>query len=138
MDPASQVLAEALRANKHLSLRALADRSGVPRSTISARKLGRPSLKEKAQRQQYLTVEEEKALADFLLLMSHLGNPVRVKHIPLLAFSLANRRSATDKPLKPPYEKWTRAFERRHPELNAKRVKAIDWKRHENNVYDKI
>ncbi|KAF2737268.1 hypothetical protein EJ04DRAFT_593558, partial [Polyplosphaeria fusca] len=120
IDPASQVLAEALRADKQLSYRALADRS------------------KKTQRQQYLTVEKEKALAEFLLLMSRLGRPVRVKHIPSLAFSLANRRSATNKPIKPPYEKWACAFKRRHPELNAKRVKAIDWKRHENNVYDKI
>ena len=29
-------------------------------------------------------------------------------------------------------------FEKRHPALKAKRVRAIDWKRHENNIYDKI
>ena len=63
---------------------------------------GRPSIEEKAQRQQYLTPEEEKALDAFLLLMSNLGQPVRIKYIPSLAFSLAGRRSTTDKPIKPP------------------------------------
>ena len=138
MDPARQALAKALNTGEPTSDRALAKRSGVARSTFNARKLGRPSLKEKAQRQQYLTVEEEKALSAFLSLMARLGRPVRVKHIPSLAFSLANRRSTTNKPIKSPHVSWTRAFKRRHPELNAKKVKAIDWKRHENNVYDKI
>ena len=46
-------------------------------------------MKEKAQGQQYLTPEEEKALISFLLLMSDLGQPVRIKYIPSLAFSLA-------------------------------------------------
>ena len=31
-----------------------------------------------------------------------------------------------------------RAFEKRHPELKARRVRSIDWKRHENNTYVKI
>ncbi|KAF2728117.1 hypothetical protein EJ04DRAFT_110241 [Polyplosphaeria fusca] len=79
MDPASQVLAQALNAGEHMLCRALADRSGVPRSTFNARKLGRPSLEEKAQLQQYLTIEEEKAFAEYLVLMSRLGHPVRVK-----------------------------------------------------------
>jgi hypothetical protein len=27
---------------------------------------------------------------------------------------------------------------RRHPALKSRRVRAVDWKRHENNIYDKI
>lgn len=30
-----------------------------------------------------------------------------------------------------------RAFEKRHPELKARRVSSIDWKHHENDIYDK-
>ncbi|XP_014553202.1 hypothetical protein COCVIDRAFT_80242, partial [Bipolaris victoriae FI3] len=53
-------------------------------------------------------------------------------------FSIARRRSTTtNKPIKPPGKNWARAFEKRHPELKARRVKSIDWKRHENNIYDK-
>jgi hypothetical protein len=95
-------------------------------------------MKEKAQQQQYLTPEEEKAVVTFLLLMSNLGQPVRIKFIPSLAFSVARQRSTTNKPIKPPGKNWARAFEKRHPELKARRVKAIDWKRHGNNIHDKI
>ena len=95
-------------------------------------------LEEKAQRQQYLTPEEEKALVAFLLLMSDLGQPVRIKYIPSLAFSLTCRRSTTDKPIKPPGKNWARSFEIRQPQLKSRRVRSIDWKRHEKNTYVKI
>ena len=55
-----------------------------------------------------------------------------------LAFSIARQRSIQRQPIKPPGKNWPRAFEKRHPELQARKVKSIDWKRHENNVYDKI
>ncbi|KAI0572333.1 DDE-1 domain-containing protein [Pyrenophora tritici-repentis] len=77
MDPASQALAQRLQ-------------DGV-RDT-----LGRRSRAEQAQRQQYLTREEEKALVKFLLLMSSLGQPVRVKYLRSLAFSIARQRSTNE------------------------------------------
>ena len=133
------MLAEALcEDDEPRSYRALAERSGVSHSTLQHRYRGRESKEAKAQRQQYLTLEEEKAMIKFLLLMSSLGYPVRIKFIPSLAFSIARRRSATNKPIKPPGKNWARAFEKRHPTLRARRVRAIDWKRHENNIYDKI
>jgi hypothetical protein len=72
--------------------------------------------------------------------MSSLGHPVRIKFLPSLAFSIARRRSSVtpNDPIKPPGKNWPRAFEKRHPELKARRVKAMDWKRHENNIYYKI
>lgn len=113
-------------------------RGDVPLHTLYYRAHGRPSIEEKAQRQQYLTPEEEKALVAFLLLMSNLGQPVRIKYIPSLAFSLARQRSTTDKPIKPPGKNWARSFEIRQPQLKARRVRSIDWKRHEKNTYVKI
>ena len=55
-------------------------------------------------------------------------------------FSVARQRSnvTTDKPIKPPGKNWARAFEKRHPELKARRVRSIDWKRHGNNIHVKI
>jgi hypothetical protein len=73
-----------------------------------------------------------------LLLVSSFGHPVRIKFIPSLAFSIARRRSTAINPIKPPGKNWTRAFEKRHKELKARKVRAIDWKRHENNIYPKI
>jgi hypothetical protein len=63
---------------------------------------------------------------------------VRIKFIPSLAFSIARQRSTTNKPFKPLGKNWARAFEKRHLELKARRVRAIDWKRYGNNIHDKI
>ncbi|KAJ4991368.1 transposase [Stagonosporopsis vannaccii] len=68
--------------------------------------------------------------------MSSFGQPVCIKYIPLLACNIACRRSG--KPVKPPGKNWARAFEKRHPELTARRVRSIDWKRHEIHIYDKV
>jgi len=140
MDRASQILAQGLPPDVPRTWAALSERGDVALTTVYYRAHGRPSMKEKAQGQQYLTPEEEKALISFLLLMSDLGQPVRIKYIPSLAFSLARQRSlvTTDDPIKPPNKNWPRAFEKHHPELKARRVRAIDWKRHENNIYVKI
>ncbi|MCJ1284789.1 hypothetical protein MMC26_004125 [Xylographa opegraphella] len=109
MDRASQVLAKVLCADeKSRSYRALADKSGVSHSTLQHRYRGRESKEAKAQRQQYLTPEEEKAMIKFLLLLSSLGHPVRKKVIPSLAFSIARRQSATNKPIKPSGKNWAR------------------------------
>lgn len=138
MDPASRALADALSKNEPMSYRALAQEKNVPRSTLHRRKHGGMSKAARGHLQQYLTIEEEKALVMFLLLMSRFGQPVRIKYIPTLAFSIACRRSTTKKPVKPPGKNWARSFEKRHPELRSRRVRSMDWKRHENNIYDKV
>ncbi|ORX93951.1 hypothetical protein BCR34DRAFT_499592, partial [Clohesyomyces aquaticus] len=73
--------------------------ASVPLTTLYGRACGRPSEKEKAQQQQYLTLAEEKALVAFLLLMSNLRYLVYIKYIPSLALTLAQQRSPTAKPL---------------------------------------
>jgi hypothetical protein len=138
MDPASQALAEALAVDVSISYRALADRKNVPRSTLHRRKHGGSSKESKARLQQYLTPEEEKAIVRFLLLVSNLGHPVRIEFIPLLAFNMARRRSTAVNAIKPPGKNWPRAFKRRHKELKAKKVKVIDCRYHENNIYRKM
>jgi len=47
-------------------------------------------------------------------------------------------RSTTDVTIKRPGKNWPKAFEKRHPELNSRKVKAVDWNRHDNNIYNKI
>jgi hypothetical protein len=113
-------------------------RSGVPLSTLYHREHGRRSNEEKAQGQQYLTPSEEKALEKFLKLMSDFENPVRIKFLPSFAFSIARQRSTTNKSIKPPGKNWAQGFQKRHLALKSRRVRAIDWKRHEKNIYDKI
>jgi len=137
MDRASKALAEAPPTDNR-TWAARADSSGVALTTLYNRHHGRPSKEEIAQRQQYLSVEEEKALVAFLLLMSSFGQPVRIKYTPTLAFSIARRRSPASRPNKPPGKNWAQAFGKRHPELKAKRIRSIDWKRHEIHIYDKV
>jgi hypothetical protein len=89
MDPASQALAQNLPPNVRRTYAALAERCDVPVSvtTVWYRDNGRPSRQTKAERQQYLTPSEEKALVVFVLRTAALGSPVRIKDIPPLAFS---------------------------------------------------
>ena len=47
-------------------------------------------------------------------------------------------QSRPDTPNKPLGKNWAQAFEKRHPELRARTVRPIDWKRHSNNIHDKI
>ena len=88
MKRASQALAQGIP-----TYRALADHHNVARSTLHDRAHGQRSREQKAQSQQYLTPYEEKAVVNFLLQMAEFGQPVRIKHIPLLAFSVACQRS---------------------------------------------
>jgi hypothetical protein len=138
MDKASQVLAQGVPPDVRTSYRALADHGNVPSSTLHHRARGRRSIEEKAQSQQYLTPWEETALVNFLLQMSDLGQPVRIKFIPSLAFVATRQRPAADRPPKPPGKNWAKAFESRHPETAARRVMALDWNRHDNNILGKI
>jgi DDE superfamily endonuclease len=95
-------------------------------------------MKEKARGQQYLKPYEEDVLIEYLLQMSDLGQPIRLKFIPFIAFRVTRHRPTTDRPLKPPGRNWTKALEKRHPELIARKVKALNWNRHEKNTYGKI
>jgi exoribonuclease II len=61
-----------------------------------------------------------------------------MNYIPSIAF-LATRNRPTQKiPRKSPGKNWAKALGNRHLELKARRVKALDWKRHEKNTYEKI
>jgi hypothetical protein len=110
----------------------------VPLTTLHHRARGRPSREAKAQSQQYLTPSEEKGLERYTKLMSDLGIHVRIKFLPSLTFNIARQRSTTEKSIKPPGKNWPQGFQKRHPGLMSRRLKARDWQRHENNIYDKI
>lgn len=138
MDKASQALAQGPPSSVPRSFRSIADHSDVARSTLHARARGRPSLAAKAQSQQYLTPFEEKAMVNFIIQLSDLGTPVRIKYIPSIAFSVARGRPEGKRPLKPPGKNWAKWLENRHPELKAKKVKALDWDRHEKHIFPKI
>jgi hypothetical protein len=91
----------------------------------------------KAQGQQYLTLLEEKALEKYLKLMADLGNPVQIKCLPTLAFSIARQR-LSNKAAKPPSKNWPQGFQKHYPALRSQQVRAMAWERHKNNMCDKI
>ncbi|PVH92881.1 hypothetical protein DM02DRAFT_646717 [Periconia macrospinosa] len=103
MDKASRALAQGVPLGVPTSYRALADHSG-------------------AKEQQYLKDYEEAALVNFLLQLSDLGQPVRIKK----------------RPTKPPGKNWSKDFRDRHPDVEARRVQALDWNRHEKHIYSKV
>jgi hypothetical protein len=138
MDRASQVLAEGLPAGEPLTYVALSEWGNVARSTLYHSARGRRSKEDKARSQQYLTPSEEKAFVKYLLQLSDHGYPVRMKHLCSYTFIIARGRSTTDTAIKPPGKNWPKAFVDRYPELQSRRVKAVDWNRHDNNIYDKI
>ncbi|KAF2187426.1 DDE-domain-containing protein, partial [Zopfia rhizophila CBS 207.26] len=70
--------------------------------------------------------------------MSRLGFPVRVKFIPFLAYRLTLHRPESARPTKPPHRNWTLSFRKRHPQIEARIVRALDWNRHDKNIYPKI
>ena len=81
---------------------------------------------------------------EYMLRMSSSGYPSQVKHPRQLASVLFSRRTKSrDAPGARvthtlPGKNWPQAFHKRHTELTSRRLKAIDWKRHEQNIYHKI
>jgi len=89
-------------------------------------------------------VSEEKALLEYVLRMADRGYPLPVKFLRTLAVVIARRRIPTSNvvpapsDIRPPGKNWPQAFYRRHPELHAKRLRPLDWARHDVNIYDKM
>jgi DDE superfamily endonuclease len=143
-DAASRVLSRSLRLDKPQTYAALSEEGNVPLTTVWYRVHGRPSIDQKAVKQQYLTPQEEKALAEYLLRMSNNGFPILVKHVPSIAVVIVRQRSSifqtpvSDVTLKPPGKKWCQLFLKCHPEVHPRRRKPLDWKRHDNNIFPKM
>lgn len=133
MDRASSVLAEGPPPGVANTYSALAEYSGVPRSTLHARACGRGSVADKAQSQQYLTTSEEKALVDVLLNSFQIGQPVPMTQISDLAFQAASKRQSSSRPRKPPGKNWAGGLFKRHLALSAARAVYRDRKRHQRD-----
>jgi len=136
MDVASRALVEPLPDGIPDTFPARAAHFNVALATLYARASGRPSREAKAVDQQYLYPYEEKAVSDFLIQCGILGQPVRVKYIPAIAFSVTRHRPEADRPLKPPHYSWAKRFEKRRMELVIRKNKPQDWNRY--NIYNKV
>ena len=74
---------------------ALSTRTNIPASTLWRRACGRPSKRDKAAKQQYLTPQDENALVEYVLRMADNGYPLPVKFLRSLALTIARQRSST-------------------------------------------
>ena len=116
----------------------------LPRSTKWYRRHGRQSRRQKAVKQQYLTPQEERAFVDYALHMDRVGKPLTVQSMRYIAMTITRQRSSTfqipgaEDTVRLPGKNWPQALLKRHPELKTKRVKAIDWKRDDPNIYEKV
>ncbi|KAJ5366098.1 hypothetical protein N7541_000039 [Penicillium brevicompactum] len=118
--------------------------TGIPASTLWRRANNRPSVADKAANQQYLTPQEEQALVEYVLRLADNGYPLPVKFLRSLALIIVRQRSSnfqiTDPSLKVRLsgKNWPQGFYRRHPQLKARRLRAIDWKRDGRLIEDKV
>jgi hypothetical protein len=144
MDPATVAL-DRFGHSLEYTYKVLSEISRVPASTVGHRNRGRISIQQRATNQQYLSPQEEKALVTYLLRMARNGFPLPVKFARTLAHVIALQRAsvfqtpATDRDdIRPPRKNWPQAFYKRHPELKAMRMQAIDWQRHDYHIYEKV
>ena len=119
----------------------------LPPSTQWHRDHGRQTRQDKAIKQQLLTPHEEQAIVDFVLRADRNGYPARVKDLRRYAAILLRRRAPQRQGRTPsevpahsqtPNKDWPQAFCKRHPELKVARLRALDWRRHEKNIYAKV
>lgn len=93
-------------------------------------------------KQQLLSPREEQAIVDFVLRAHRNGFPARVKDLHLYtAVSVSgdvlhnvNVEIRPRKHRRVPAKDWPQAFCKRHPESKVARLRALDWRRHEENI----
>lgn len=117
----------------------------LPYTTQWHRDNGRGTRRDKVIKQQLLTPREEQAIVDFVLRADRNGFPARVKDLHHYATVFLRGRAprrkrgkASKAPSQVPAKDWPQAFCKRHPELKIARLRTLDWRRHEKNIYDKV
>jgi hypothetical protein len=92
MEPAEAVLARTRSSPNPKTYSERSKLTEVPISTLWHHEHGRLSRKDAAAKRQYLTPSEEKTLVDYIL---ESDDPVLVKSVGQLAWTIARRRSST-------------------------------------------
>jgi hypothetical protein len=117
----------------------------LPYTTKWHRDNGRGTRRDKAIKQQLLTPREEQAIVDFVLRADRNGFPAKVKDLHHYAtVFLRGRAPRRKRGASPkvhshvPSKDWPQAFCKHHPELKVVRLRALDWRRHEKSIYNKV
>ncbi|GAB7336822.1 hypothetical protein MBLNU13_g11328t1 [Cladosporium sp. NU13] len=116
------------------------DELNSPTSTERNREHGKQWRREKAAKEQYLTPNEENGLVAYILRMSQNGYPLAVKVLRSLALVIRRQRErAPDaQGLSEPGKNWPQGFYKRNPQLKSRRMRAMAWDRHDQNIYPKV
>lgn len=116
------------------------DELNSPTSTERNREHGKQWRREKAAKEQYLTPNEEKGLAAYILRMSQNGYPLAVKALRSLALVIRRQRKKTPdaQGLIEPGKNWPQGFYKRNPQLKPRRMRAMAWDRHDHTIYPKV
>lgn len=143
MDPATVAL-DNRDPSQRINFTALSKSSEVSRTTLRARYNGRNSAKQRAELQQYLTPQEENALADYALRMDRRGHPLTGNSCRAIAYQIRLRRlspfqiAPEDSDIRPPCKSWVQKFLRRCPKVKPVRQRVIPMERADSQIYDKI
>lgn len=79
-----------------------------------------------------------------MLRLADNGYPLPVKFLRSLALIIVRQRSSifqitdADLEVRPPGKNWPQGIYRRHPQLKARRLRTIDWKRDGRHIEDKV
>jgi hypothetical protein len=111
---------------ENINITALNKGHDIPMATLWHRRHRRATRKDRGGKQRYLRPSEEKAHSRFSLQWSHHGNTVRIKLLPLRIFSNARQPFTRYQAIKPPDRNWAQGFEKRHPGLKPRKIKAMD------------
>ena len=101
---------------------------GVSRTTLRRRLKGGKTRKEAREPTQLLTVQEEKALADWITNATALGNPVTHSYIKEVAEGIrTSRADVVNEFLRPIGTSWLKVFLRRHPHYRPSCQRQWKW-----------
>jgi len=116
------------------------DELNSPTSTELNGEHGKQWRREKAAKEQYLTPNEEKGLAAYILRMSQNGYPLAVKALRSLALVIRRQHEKTPdaQDLIKPGKNWPQGFYKRNPQLKPRRMRAMAWDRHDLTIYPKV
>jgi hypothetical protein len=108
-DHASKALAEPSLPEEPQTYNAISKHSRVSLTTLYYCNYRQCSKEEKAQGQQYLTLSEKKAFEKYLKLIADLRNPVQIKFLSTLVFSIVCQH-LMNKATKPLSKNWPQSF----------------------------
>ena len=120
------------------SYRVFANYNNIFHFTFHHRVRERRSMKKKIQNQQYFISWKKNVFIKYLLQMFDFEQLIQIKFIFVLIFKIICHRLIIDKFFKFFDRNWTKILKKRHSKFITRKIKTLNWNRHEKNIYEKI